>query len=78
MPYKDIMMQRANSSSWYYENKDRINEERNTKFECACGGKYTKRGQATHWKSKKHIKWLEHFEISEKMNKMTMTEYTVK
>ena len=57
---------REYKKAYYEEHKDRINTDRNTIFECACGGKYTKRHQTTHWKSKKHIKWLDNFEISGK------------
>ena len=41
------------------ENKERQDAYRNVKFECPCGGKYTKRHQAAHKNSQKHIKWLD-------------------
>jgi len=35
-------------------NKDIINEKRNKKINCNCGGRYTKRHMARHFKTKKH------------------------
>ena len=43
---------------YYYYNKDLINEPRKEKFNCACGGKYTKCHQTSHAKSIMHTKWL--------------------
>ena len=40
----------------YYENnKDKLNE----KFTCSCGGKYICRSRLRHFKTKKHLKYLE-------------------
>tara|TARA_R110000772_G_scaffold2887_4_gene10633 strand:- start:4828 stop:5367 length:540 start_codon:yes stop_codon:yes gene_type:complete len=36
------------------ENKEKINE----KFNCECGGKFTRSHKSTHLKSKKHIKFI--------------------
>jgi len=39
----------------YYEaNREQINEKRYEKFDCPCGGKYTKTHKSRHEKSKKH------------------------
>lgn len=53
-----------NNNREYYKqyrerNKDELNSKRNKKFECECGGKYTKQHQSIHFKSKKHLKYLE-------------------
>ena len=69
---------RAYEKEYYELNKDRINADRNTKFDCPCGGKYSKRWPAGHMQTQKHLKWLEENEISEKMNKTTNTEDTIK
>ena len=55
----------AYEKAWYQDNKDRINADRNTKLECPCGVGYTKRHQAEHLKSKKHLQWLEDTKSSE-------------
>lgn len=58
------------SNEYREQNREIINEkkkeyrERNKgkiyeKFECECGGSYTKDHQARHFKSKKHIEYLE-------------------
>ena len=78
MPWKDKEKKNAHARTYYCENKDRINAVRNTKFECACGGKFTKRNQVAHTQPKNHQKWLETNELSEKMDKTTNTEDTIK
>ena len=40
------------------ENTDKINEKRKEKFNCDCGGKYTKINLARHQKTKKHIDFI--------------------
>jgi hypothetical protein len=37
------------------DNKERINK----KYNCECGGKYTHKNKAKHFKTKKHIKYFE-------------------
>jgi len=44
---------------YYVENKDAINERQATKYECACGGKYTRSNKSKHEKSNLHIRSLE-------------------
>ena len=39
----------------YKENKEKINK----KFNCTCGGKYTYVNKTKHFKTKKHLKYLE-------------------
>jgi len=40
-------------------NRERISEIRNEKFDCPCGGKYTKKHKSQHEKSKKHQDWVQ-------------------
>ena len=47
------------------ENKELINQKRNEKISCECGKKITKRNKARHYKSNKHIKFLEDLKIKE-------------
>ena len=44
---------------WYKNNKSKINQDRNQKFSCACGGHFTKRNKYQHKESKKHQKYLQ-------------------
>jgi hypothetical protein len=41
------------------KNREIINEKKNEKFECECGGKYTRSNKGNHIKTKKHIEYLE-------------------
>jgi hypothetical protein len=61
---------KENSKNYYEKNKEKIlekgkkyleenKEKRNKKFNCPCGGKYTHIHKSTHFKSKKHQKYLE-------------------
>jgi hypothetical protein len=40
-------------------NKDKINEKRNAPIECMCGSHYTDRHRARHFKTKRHLAFLE-------------------
>ena len=40
------------------DNRELINQKKNEKFNCACGGKYTRQHKATHFKSKKHQNYI--------------------
>jgi len=44
---------------YYLQNREIINKKRYEKIECECGSSYTKNHQARHFKSKKHIEYLE-------------------
>jgi len=50
---KDIINQK--SKDYRIQNKDKVNE----KFNCACGGKYKHGSRSIHFKTKKHIKFME-------------------
>jgi hypothetical protein len=41
------------------ENKASIDEKKYEKFNCPCGGKYLKCDKSKHFKTKKHIKYVE-------------------
>ena len=42
---------------YYQDNKNKITEFKNEKFECECGGKYTYSNKLQHFKTNKHIKY---------------------
>ena len=42
------------SKKYYYDNQERLTE----KHICSCGGKYTNNNKSTHFKSKKHQKYI--------------------
>jgi hypothetical protein len=42
----------------YYKNQDKILEKLKQKFDCDCGGKYTRGGKLTHERSAKHQHYL--------------------
>ena len=44
---------------WYEDNKDKIKEKKKKKFTCECGGIYTQSNKARHFKTKKHLKYIE-------------------
>ena len=49
-----------NHAKKYYENnKDKITDKANEKFDCECGGKYTKGNKSQHSKTKQHLNFLE-------------------
>jgi len=60
--YRDRNKERVNigKHKYYVENKDAINERQATKYECACGGRYTRSNKSKHEKSNIHIRSLEH------------------
>jgi len=37
------------------DNKEKLNQKKREKFECKCGGKYTKSNQSIHERTQKHI-----------------------
>jgi len=44
------------------------------KFTCPCGGKYTRSGKSSHFKTKKHLKYLKQKEVVENMMREVITE----
>jgi hypothetical protein len=53
---KDKILER--NKEYYEKNKNKILEIRNKKFNCECGGKYTKTHKSVHYKTKKHIEYI--------------------
>ena len=43
---------------YYIDNKEIINERKREKYDCECGGKYTRCHKASHIKSKKHQEFI--------------------
>tara|TARA_R110001606_G_scaffold358699_1_gene510395 strand:+ start:137 stop:712 length:576 start_codon:yes stop_codon:yes gene_type:complete len=44
------------------ENREELYRKQQEKFDCDCGGKYTRNHKNEHFKSKKHIRYLEQIE----------------
>lgn len=45
------------NKEYYRDNRDTILAKKNEKYECQCGGRYTRVNRATHLKSLKHRKY---------------------
>ena len=52
--HKEELKEKA--KEYYRMNKEKLDERRNEKFNCVCGGKYIRKSKARHFKSDKHIK----------------------
>ena len=48
-----------NKKEYYNDNKDIIARKLKEKHECECGGKYTHGNKSAHFKTKKHIQFIE-------------------
>jgi len=46
------------SKEYRIKNREKINIYKNTKFECECGGSYSRKHRAEHFKTKKHSDYL--------------------
>jgi len=46
------------SKEYYQDNKDSINERRNKKYNCVCGGRYTYDHKSHHLKTKMHQDYI--------------------
>tara|TARA_B100001093_G_scaffold467289_1_gene486372 strand:+ start:480 stop:1025 length:546 start_codon:yes stop_codon:yes gene_type:complete len=53
---KDDILEYA--KNYKEQNRDKIRKDKNEKFNCECGGKYTKCHKVRHFKSKKHQNYL--------------------
>lgn len=53
-----IIDQQKHNKNYYKKNKDKLKELIN----CECGGKYRKYNKSKHFKTKKHLKYLENKE----------------
>ena len=57
--YSENKDQIKESNKQYREqNKDKIKEQKNKKFECECGGRYTHANKSQHEKTKKHQDYI--------------------
>ena len=58
--YQDHKEEILKKNKQYREDhKEEILIQQKEKFDCECGGKYTKRHKQTHFNTKKHVKYLE-------------------
>ena len=46
------------SKVYHKENRETINKKQREKFDCECGGRYTRSGKARHMKTKKHLAYV--------------------
>lgn len=49
------------------DNKEKLNHYKSEKFDCVCGGKYTRSHKSKHLKSKKHLDFLESIKNQKKI-----------
>ena len=59
--YREQNKEKINEINKKYnqEHKEQIKEKMNKQFNCECGGKYTPRNKARHFKSKLHQTYLQ-------------------
>jgi hypothetical protein len=53
---------KTKTKQYYIEHKEKVDEWRNTKFSCDCGGSYFNHNKARHMKTVKHREYLKSFE----------------
>ena len=46
------------SKVYHKENRETINKKQREKFDCECGGRYTRSSKARHMKTKKHLAYV--------------------
>ena len=65
------------SKQHYIDNKVAINEYKNQKFKCSCGGKYTQANRQFHFKTKKHQLYItmEKMKQEKQKPKTKITDY---
>ena len=54
MPYKDPVKRKQFYKEYRERNREIISEKQKEKFDCDCGGRYTRVHKLRHQKSKKH------------------------
>ena len=59
--YKDQNKEAINERQkvYYQNNKEKINEKSKEKFNCGCGGRYTKTHEKRHKSSQKHLNYIQ-------------------
>jgi len=56
--------QKEQNKEYYEQHKEEINMKRKQKFNCACGGKFTKASASTHTRSVKHITYINNCNVT--------------
>lgn len=51
--------QKETHREWYEKNKEKQRQIKSQQFDCECGGRYQHSDRAKHFKSKKHLKFLD-------------------
>lgn len=59
------MTTKESSKQYREQNKERIRERANKKYECECGGRYTHNNKSIHLKSQKHQNFLQENNIKD-------------
>jgi NADH pyrophosphatase NudC (nudix superfamily) len=49
---------KESNAQYYQQNKETIKEKRSQKFDCDCGGKYTRNHKVRHFKTQKHQAYI--------------------
>jgi hypothetical protein len=49
---------KESSANYYQNNREKINARTNEKFDCVCGGKYTRKNKAKHCESIRHQDYI--------------------
>ena len=58
MPWRNVEKRNAYNKKYREEHRDALLEANNIKFECGCGGRYTKIHTRRHERTQRHIEWL--------------------
>ena len=62
--YEDANREHINEYRMKYrqDNRESLNEKKREKFECDCGGRYTRCRKSEHFKTKKHLAYINSLE----------------
>ena len=55
---RGLMTEQEYRNQYRIHNKELLYQKQNQKYECTCGGKYTKQNKAGHMKTKKHQNYI--------------------
>ena len=67
------LTQKQSHEQFRQRNRNKINENQNQKFNCVCGGKYTKCNKIPHEKTKKHKQFIKNQTINIAGNNYNIT-----